>query len=78
LPILLFVFQKKSFFFSYLFFPFVQNFKSEKRLVMTCVFECLQSHCHILKELLEFLHILSAITIFGEVLSYLILWLMDQ
>jgi len=31
---------------------------------MTCVFECLQWHCHIFKELHEFL--MGAITIVGE------------
>ncbi len=32
--------------FSYLFFTFVQNFKpKKKKLVMTRVFECFQSHC---------------------------------
>ncbi len=57
----------------------MQNFKPKKRLEMTCVFECFQSHCHILKELLEFLHMMGhAITTFGEVFSYLILWVMDQ
>ncbi len=35
-------------------------------LVMTCVFECFQSHCHILKELYEFLCMMSAIIIFEE------------
>jgi hypothetical protein len=33
---------------------------------MTCVFECFQSPCHILKELHEFLHMMGAIIIFGE------------
>ncbi len=33
---------------------------------MTCVFECVQSHCHILQELHEFLSIMSAITMFGK------------
>ncbi len=33
---------------------------------MTCVFECFQSHCHILKELRKFLLMMGAITIFGE------------
>jgi hypothetical protein len=28
--------------------------KKKKKLIMTCVFECFQSHCHILKELHEF------------------------
>jgi hypothetical protein len=31
---------------------------------MTCVFECFQSHCHILKELHEFLHMTRAIIVF--------------
>jgi hypothetical protein len=52
-------------------FTFVQNFKPpnkflKKRLVMTCVFECFQSHCHILKELHEFLCTMDAINIFGK------------
>jgi hypothetical protein len=38
----------------------------KKRLIMTCVFECLQSHCHILKKLHEFLHMTNAIINFGE------------
>ncbi len=52
--------------FSYLFFTFVQIFKPKKTFVMTCVFECFQSHCHILKELYEFLCIMRAIIIFEE------------
>jgi hypothetical protein len=40
--------------------------KKKKRLVVTCVFECLQSHCHILKELREFLCTMDAISIFGK------------
>jgi hypothetical protein len=43
-----------------------QTKKEEERLVMTCVFECFQSHCHIWKELHEFLRMKDAITIFGE------------
>jgi hypothetical protein len=46
----------------------MQNFKLRKKkkgFVMTCVFECFQSHCHILKELHE-LHMMGAIIIFGE------------
>jgi hypothetical protein len=35
-------------------------------LVMTCVFECFQSHCQILKELYEFLCMMSAIVICEE------------
>jgi hypothetical protein len=33
---------------------------------MTCVFECFQSPCHILKELHEFLCMMGAITIIGK------------
>jgi hypothetical protein len=33
---------------------------------MARVFECFQSHCHILKELHTFLCMMGAITIFGE------------
>ncbi len=33
---------------------------------MTCVFKCFQSHCHISKELHEFLCMIGAVTIFGE------------
>ncbi len=33
---------------------------------MTCVFECFQSHCHILKELHEFLSMMGAITMFEK------------
>jgi hypothetical protein len=50
-------------------FTFVQNFKpkkKKKRLIPTCVFECFQSHCHILEKAHEFLHMMCAITIFGE------------
>jgi hypothetical protein len=40
--------------------------KKKKRLIVTCVFECFQSHCHILKELHEFLYMTNAISNFGE------------
>jgi hypothetical protein len=33
---------------------------------MACVFECFQSHCHILKELHKFLLMMGVITIFGK------------
>ncbi len=33
---------------------------------MTCVFECFQSYCCILKELHEFLYMIVAMIIFGE------------
>jgi len=52
---------------SYLFLTSVQNFKPKrKRLFMACVFECFQTHCHILKELHKSMHTMGAITIFGE------------
>ncbi len=38
----------------------------EKRLVTTCIFECFQSQCHILKELHIVLCMMSALTIFGD------------
>jgi hypothetical protein len=49
----------------YLFFTFMQNFKprKKKRLIMTCVFECFQSHCHIWK---DFLNMMGAIIMFGK------------
>jgi hypothetical protein len=37
---------------------------------MTCVFECFQSHCDILKELYEFLSMMDAITIFRDKVSW--------
>ncbi len=40
--------------------------KRRKRLIVTCVFECFQSHCHILKELHEFLRTMGAIIILEE------------
>jgi hypothetical protein len=56
--------------FSYFFFTFVQNFKTKKKkkkkLFMACVFECFQSHCHILKKSHNFLCMMGAITIFGK------------
>jgi hypothetical protein len=36
----------------------------KKRLIMTCVFEWFQSHCHILKKLYEFLCMMNVLTIF--------------
>jgi hypothetical protein len=41
-------------------------FKPKKKLIMTCVIECFQSHCHILKELHEFLCMIGAISIFEK------------
>ncbi len=55
--LILFSFKKKSD------SIFVQNFQKEKGLR---VFECFQSHCHILKKLHEFLHMMSPIIIFEK------------
>jgi hypothetical protein len=38
----------------------------KKRLITTCIFECFQSQCHILKELHFFVGMMSALTIFGD------------
>jgi hypothetical protein len=38
----------------------------KKTLVMACVFECFQSHCHSLKELHKFLYMMGTIAIFRE------------
>jgi hypothetical protein len=43
-----------------------QTKKKKKKMIMTCVFECFQSHCHILKELHEFFCMIGAIPIFGK------------
>jgi hypothetical protein len=40
---------------TYSFFIFCANFQTKKRLIVTCVFECLKLCCHILKKLREFL-----------------------
>jgi hypothetical protein len=49
---------------------------------MTCVVECFQSHCHISKELHEFLQMMGAIIIFGEnifIFSFVIIdWWQSQ
>jgi hypothetical protein len=48
---------------------------------MTCIFEHFQSHCHILKELHEFLHMMGVITIFGKssfIFSSSRLWIGDK
>jgi hypothetical protein len=42
---------------------------------MACLFECFQSHYHIFKVLHKFLRMMGAITIFGKVFSYVVLWL---
>jgi len=44
----------------------VQKIKLKKKTYHTCVFECFQSHCHILKKSHEFLCMMGAIIIFGE------------
>ncbi len=49
---------------------------------MTCIFESFQSHCHNLKELHEFLHMMGVITIFGKnsfIFNFLwIIWIGDK
>jgi len=52
--------------------------KKKKRLVMTCVFECFQSHCHIWK---DFLNMMGAIIMFGKnnfILNFCGLWIGDK
>ncbi len=51
----------------HIYFSYLCKFSNQKKkLVMTCVFECFQSHCHILKELHEILCLIGAITIIGK------------
>jgi hypothetical protein len=53
---LMIFFSKRKFdqvFHLFLFFHICAKFQTKKRLVMTHVFECFQSHCHILKKLHE-------------------------
>jgi hypothetical protein len=54
----------------------------KKKLIMTCVFEYFQSHCHILKELHEFLWVMGAITIFEKcifIFSFVVMdWSQNQ
>jgi hypothetical protein len=59
-------FSKKAI--KYFIFQICAGFQTQKkkRLDVTCVFECFQSHCHILKELYKIWHIMGAIIIFGE------------
>jgi hypothetical protein len=49
----------------YFYFIFIFQTK-ERRFIMTCIFECFQSHRHILQELHEFFSIMSAITMFRK------------
>jgi hypothetical protein len=43
------------------------KFLTQKRkLIITCLFEFFQSHCHILKELHEFSHMMDAIITFEK------------
>jgi hypothetical protein len=42
------------------------EFPHTKKNGNCCVFECFQSHCHILKKLHEFVHMVSAIIIFEK------------
>jgi predicted O-linked N-acetylglucosamine transferase (SPINDLY family) len=47
--------QKKRSNFLFIFiFHVCAKFQKKNKMIMTCVFECFQSHCHILKELHEF------------------------
>jgi hypothetical protein len=50
----------------YSFFIFILQTQKKKEFIMTCLFECFQSHHHILQELHEFLSIMSAITMFKK------------
>jgi hypothetical protein len=47
-------------------FPHLCKISNQKKIDYECVFEFFQSHCHILKELHEFLHMMNAITIFEK------------
>jgi len=38
----------------------------KQRPIMTCVFECFQSHCHILKECHDFLHMMGFLKHLGS------------
>jgi hypothetical protein len=43
---------------------------------MACIFEYFQPHCHILKELHDFLHMMGVTTIFGKsifIFSFLVM-----
>ncbi len=45
----------------------MQNFKPKtKILIITCVFECFQSHYHIFKKIHEFFNMMGVITMFGK------------
>jgi hypothetical protein len=52
--------------FIFIFHFYAKNLTQKERLIMTCVFECFQSHCHILKELHEFLCMMGVIFICRE------------
>ncbi len=68
-------------FFSHLYTISNPKKKKQKTLIITCIFECFQSHCHILKELHEFLHMTSLITICGKnsfIFSSSSLWIGDK
>jgi hypothetical protein len=60
--------QKKviKYFLFIFFFHICANFQTQKINDYDIAFEFFQSHCHILKELLEFLCMMSAITNFGK------------
>ncbi len=55
-----------------------KNLNQKTKLAITCVFECFQSHGHILKELHEFFVYDGCHNHFWKkIVSYLILWIMD-
>ncbi len=59
-------------------FHICAKFQRRKRLVVTCIFGCFQSHCHILKELHEFfVYVGCTKLVLEKLVSYLVLWVMD-
>jgi hypothetical protein len=66
--LMIFFSQQKKIKYSLFIFLFhiCARFQTKKKLVMRCVFQCFQSHCHISKELHEILRMIGAITIFGK------------
>jgi hypothetical protein len=56
--------ESDKIFFFHIYFHICEKFQTKKKLVVTCIFECFQSYCHISKELHEFLCMINAI--YGE------------
>jgi hypothetical protein len=56
----------KYYLFIFIFHICANSQTQKKNLIMTCVFDCFQSLCNILKELHVFLCMMGAITIFEE------------